>query len=158
MRCQEALQLPALVYTALIVDQSNLLQTQSTLSTLNATLAHLFLLLQCRLSDRLGSHSQLHKQKALSRLVNTLLTCKLESKQLEPQHNVLSLVYWLARRPLDSAYIPAEAEDDVSGQLSLLDPAATLCFTVISTNDYCRASIRCAVVTLPLFWKVFAMS
>ncbi|KAL0024129.1 hypothetical protein WJX77_000413 [Trebouxia sp. C0004] len=60
------------------------------------------------LSERLGSHSQLQKQRALQKLVAALLDCKLDSQQLEPHHNLLSLVYWLARRPLESAYIPSE--------------------------------------------------
>lgn len=74
------------------------------------------LLAQCSLSDRLGSHSQLEKQRALSRLVKSLLACQLDSQQLEPQHNVLCLVYWLARRPLDSAYTPPDSEGVVPGQ------------------------------------------
>ncbi|KAL0048039.1 hypothetical protein WJX82_006302 [Trebouxia sp. C0006] len=60
------------------------------------------------LSERLGSHSQLQKQRALQKLVAALLACKLDSQQLEPHHNLLSLVYWLARRPLESAYIPSD--------------------------------------------------
>ena len=77
------------------------------------------LLAQCSLGERLGSHSQLEKQQALTRLVKSLLACQLESQQLEPQHNALCLVYWLARRPLDSAYIPPEVECDVAGQLKI---------------------------------------
>ncbi|KAL0024075.1 hypothetical protein WJX79_003630 [Trebouxia sp. C0005] len=60
------------------------------------------------LSERLASHSQLQKQRALQKLVAALLACKLDSQQLEPHHNLLSLVYWLARRPLESAYIPSD--------------------------------------------------
>lgn len=75
------------------------------------------ILYACRLSERLGSHSQLHKQRALSSLVAAVLTCKLDSQQLEPHHNLLSLVYWLARRPLESAYTPpAEGPNKHAGQ------------------------------------------
>ena len=77
------------------------------------------LLAQHSLGERLGSHSQLEKQRALTRLIKSLLACQLESQQLEPQHNALCLVYWLARRPLDSAYIPPEVECDVAGQLKI---------------------------------------
>ena len=85
------------------------------------------LLAQCSLGERLGSHSQLRKQQALARLVKSLLTCQLESQQLEAQHNALCLVYWLARRPLDSAYIPPEEECDVAGQSETqLHPADVL--------------------------------
>ncbi|KAL3151809.1 hypothetical protein ABBQ38_012777 [Trebouxia sp. C0009 RCD-2024] len=72
--------------------------------------------LYASLSDRLGSHAQLEKQRALSRLVKSLLSCHLDSQQPEPQHNTLCLVYWLARRPLDSAYIPPDSEGAVAGQ------------------------------------------
>ncbi|KAL3159096.1 hypothetical protein ABBQ32_011094 [Trebouxia sp. C0010 RCD-2024] len=71
--------------------------------------------LYASLSDRLGSHSQLEKQRALSRLVKSLLSYQLDSQQPEPQHNALCLVYWLARRPLDSAYIPPYSEGTVAG-------------------------------------------
>ena len=66
-----------------------------------------------RLVDRLGQHSQTHKQAALAKAVAALLKSRLESQQLEPQHNILSLVYWLAQRPLESPWIPDH--DSVEG-------------------------------------------
>ena len=66
-----------------------------------------------RLGERLGSHSQLGKQRALAKLVADFLQQKLPSQQLDQHHNLLSLVFWLARRPLESAYIPAVPQQDI---------------------------------------------
>ena len=67
--------------------------------------------MHARLAERLGQHSQIQKQTALNKAASALLKCDLESKQLEPHHNILSLVYWLAQRPLDSPWMP-DSEDD----------------------------------------------
>ena len=71
------------------------------------------LLCLLRLGERLGSHSQLGKQRALAKLVADFLQQKLTSQQLDQHHNLLSLVFWLARRPLESAYIPAVPQQDI---------------------------------------------
>lgn len=94
---------------------------------------HLSLCCTCRLSERLGSHSQLGKQRALSKLVTALLACKLDSQQLEPHHNLLSLVYWLARRPLESVYIPLEEARDSDAGLTSPPPSATCIKTYVVT-------------------------
>ena len=75
-----------------------------------ALLSHAFHM-HTRLAERLGQHAQTQKQTVLIKAVSALLKCDLESKQLEPHHNVLSLIYWLAQRPLDSPWMP-DSEDD----------------------------------------------
>ena len=75
-----------------------------------ALLSHAFHM-HTRLAERLGQHAQIQKQTVLIKAVSALLKCDLESKQLEPHHNVLSLIYWLAQRPLDSPWMP-DSEDD----------------------------------------------
>ena len=77
----------------------------------------------------MGNHSQLEKQRALAKSVAALLACQLDSQQLEPHHKLLSMVYWLARRPLESAYTPPqEVKDLVSGA----SPSSSL--ILIATN------------------------
>ena len=73
-----------------------------------------------RLAERLGQHSQTHKQKALTVLVDSLLTCTAESKQLEPHHNVLSMVYWLAQCPLESPWVPEDEDADAQSGIDCL--------------------------------------
>lgn len=77
--------------------------------------------MHARLAERLGQHSQIQKQTALNKAASALLKRDLESKQVEPHHNILSLVYWLARRPLDSPWMPDSEDDtDASSGVNLL--------------------------------------
>lgn len=65
----------------------------------------------CRLAERLGHHSQTYKQTALNKAITALLKQQWESDQLEPQHDILCLIYWLAQRPLESPWVP-DYEDE----------------------------------------------
>ena len=100
-----------------------------------------------RLGERLGSHSQLGKQRALAKLVAGFLQQDLPSQQLEPHHNRLSLVYWLARRPLESAYIPLDSLQEGTAGNKLAVTEATLHTTeqfasVSGHRRLCKAALH----------------
>lgn len=87
-----------------------------------------------RLAERLGQHSQTHKQKALAVLVNLLVKCEVESKQLEPHHKVLSVLYWLAQRPLESPWAPEDEDDDAHSGMVCLTPYLSIFCSLCSCS------------------------
>ena len=58
----------------------------------------------CRLADRFGSNAHFRKQEGLQQLVQTLLAQSNDSDTLELQHRLLCMLWYLARKPMESKW------------------------------------------------------
>ena len=58
----------------------------------------------CRLADRFGSNAHFRQQEGLQQLVQTLLAQSNDSDTLELQHRLLCMLWYLARKPMESKW------------------------------------------------------
>ena len=69
----------------------------------------------CRLADRFGSNAHFRKQEGLQQLVQTLLAHSTDSDTLEVQHRLLCMLWYLARKPMESKWSSETAAAALTG-------------------------------------------